>query len=132
MRNRDRRRTNESRHAGPSHDGRALASYKRAVSMKWAHAHGYTRPSIREFREEPFGTICLVADGDECQGLVVIQGLDVVIGVDGPTAAILYQEVTGPPPWGTNPTATADEDGSGLTRRLPERPEAAVSDGRTG
>ncbi len=69
--------------------------------MAWAREQGYTRPSVQDFRKEPFGTICLMADGDICQGLVIIEGLDVVIGVDDSTAAILFLEVTGPPPWGT-------------------------------
>lgn len=96
----DRPRTVGSTHDDSTGDSGDLSAAEREASLGWAHNKGYETPAIRGVRETAYGTVCLIADGGEDRGLVVVDGLTVVTGINGPEAALLYRELPqAPPPW---------------------------------
>lgn len=100
MSTRTRHRTVGSTHAEPTHDREDLSAAEREASLAWAHTVEYEAPSIRGVRETAYGTLCLIADAGQCRGLVVVDGLDILTGIEGPEAALLFRELPkGPPPW---------------------------------
>lgn len=101
MRDRARRRAVGSTFADITYDNNGdLSAAEREACRGWTDEEGYEAPSIRGVRETSYGTVCLIADGGEYRGLVVVDGLEVLIGIDGPEAARLFRELPRePPPW---------------------------------
>lgn len=100
MSTKDRRRPVGSTHAEPTYDNGDLSAAERKASLGWAQEKEYETPSIRGVRETAYGMVCLIADGNEYRGLIVVDGLKVVTGINGPEAAFLFRELPKePPPW---------------------------------
>lgn len=100
----DRPRTIGSTHDDSTADTGDLSSAEREALLGWAHKKGYEVPSIRGVREAAYGTVCLIADqGGQSEGLVVVDGLHVVIGMEGPEAPVLFRELPKDPPRARRP-----------------------------